>query len=647
VEGESFDQFIARTGKIKWRLALELAGQVAEALTCAHAHGVVHRDVKPSNILIDKRGRIRLTDFGIARVRDRSTGLTDHGQFIGTPEYMSPEQCCGDPNIGPATDLYSLGVTLYRMIAGVLPFRGSSTAALVAGITQDVPVRLNKLMADTPDDVARLVARLLEKDPDARPRSAAEVSEAIRGLLASGGGASAMPDALDAFIREQGKTRDLPLATPTPREKSRGFSFQRKRDVKYQPISRAAKIAAGVVAMVSLAGAGYWNFLAGPPAAHAAPVWPEAEFKRDRPGVLLHALPSPDWTVAGLSWDTADTRVLLRLSGLPRTNWAGGEAFVVLDPEDETALLPLPPRAPLFDAVYARNAVRQPRVRVVDGAFVRAVPWGRPGTRRDSVALLRHPVDLYQHAAAPDVILTVRGWGHVEAWEERSDRAAAYLLAPESCGGLLYRPLSEGGGVFSRVAADGRTAVIHIEERELVPGSLHWARGNDAAWFLCHEQAGRKALCRLAPLDESARAANVVLSAGLTERFAVSPDASRLVVATRGGAGATPVLYQSDGTLLSGDLAAGGIHAECWHPSGRYFLVTQGEEVLVQEAEAPWRRSVLARFNGRVLSDAAVSSGGRWAVVLVHDGAETQVAFIDLSSQLVAAAAPNPSGAPA
>ena len=637
VDGESFDQFIARTGRIEWRLALELAEQVAQALACAHANGVVHRDVKPSNILIDKKGRIRLTDFGIARVRDRSTGMTDHGQFIGTPEYMSPEQCGGDPGIGPASDLFSLGVTLYRMISGELPFKGSSTAALIAGITSDTPLRLNKLMVEVPDDVARLVARLLEKDPKHRPESAESVCEAIQNLLDSDGGTSAMPDALDAFIREQGKSRDLPLNTPTPREKKTGgFSVKRKRSVRYKPISGAAQAAAGVVAAIAIGGAVYWNMLMAPAIAEAAPRLPALETHSPQPGVTLYRLPSAAWNVAALSWDTAETRVLLRLTGLPGTAWAGGESWLVLDPEDAVPMAPLPPRAPSMDPVFAEHPVRQPTLRATGGAFAVAIPWTQSGEQAHAVALLLNPLDEYMPHSQPLAVIPQEFWGASALWRQGDSSCAQIALDSAGQEALLYLP---DGGLFQGLNRGEASQSLATEERTLLPGSMRLSPGGDEAWYVCQERSRRKALCRMAPLGPGAEISTVIVSAGMSGTYALSPQGTHAVIAATGAQGAEPLLYTTEGNLARDGMAPGGIHPECWHPSGRYFLVTHGETLQAQAAEPPYMRTTLAEFSGTVLSDAAVSSGGRWAVVLVNDGAETRPAFIDLSSVALGAAA--------
>ena len=155
---------------------------VADALSYAHERGVIHRDIKPDNILIDgESGRPMVTDFGIARAigGDASTKLTATGQVIGTPEYMSPEQAGGDPKIDGRSDLYSLGVVAYQMLAGEPPFTGNSGPAILVKHLQSVPTPIEQRRPDTPPELARIVMTLLEKDPAARFSSAAALVAAL------------------------------------------------------------------------------------------------------------------------------------------------------------------------------------------------------------------------------------------------------------------------------------------------------------------------------------------------------------------------------------------------------------------------------------------------------------------------------------
>ncbi len=158
--------------------------EVADALAYAHARGVVHRDIKPDNILLDKdTGRAMVTDFGIARAVQESgdSRLTATGVAIGTPAYMSPEQAAGDREIDGRSDLYSLGIVGYQMLAGELPFNASSTPAMLIKHLSDPPPPLENKRAGIPSELAGAVMTLLEKEPSRRFPDAAKLSLALRG----------------------------------------------------------------------------------------------------------------------------------------------------------------------------------------------------------------------------------------------------------------------------------------------------------------------------------------------------------------------------------------------------------------------------------------------------------------------------------
>ena len=157
--------------------------EVAEALAYAHARGVIHRDIKPDNILIDALdGRALVTDFGIARAAEGGEGarLTATGLAIGTPAYMSPEQASGDRDVDGRSDLYSLGVVAYQMLTGEPPFTGNTTPVLLVKHLSEVPVPVEERRPDTPPMLAAMVMRLLEKEPEHRFQSATDFAQVLR-----------------------------------------------------------------------------------------------------------------------------------------------------------------------------------------------------------------------------------------------------------------------------------------------------------------------------------------------------------------------------------------------------------------------------------------------------------------------------------
>jgi len=162
--------------------ALQIALELADALARAHHLGVIHRDLKPANVLLAEDGTPRLTDFGHAHVA-ASPRLTRTGALVGSVGYLSPEACNGEP-LDPRADIWSLGVLLFEMLTGELPFVGDSLiAAVTAILTQPVP-ELAQRCPDVPEALADLVRRMLQKERDRRVPSARQVGAELESILA-------------------------------------------------------------------------------------------------------------------------------------------------------------------------------------------------------------------------------------------------------------------------------------------------------------------------------------------------------------------------------------------------------------------------------------------------------------------------------
>ena len=181
VSGHSLAEIIAARGALNPKAAAAVAFEVAAALAFAHRGGIVHRDVKPQNVLLSADGHVKVTDFGIATMMGAgpSAGLTETGTVVGTASYLSPEQARGEPT-DARSDLYSLGVVLYEMLAGRPPFRGDTPVAVAYQHVQDPPVALSSLGTDVPRPLENITMRLLAKDPEDRYSRAEDLREHLQ-----------------------------------------------------------------------------------------------------------------------------------------------------------------------------------------------------------------------------------------------------------------------------------------------------------------------------------------------------------------------------------------------------------------------------------------------------------------------------------
>ena len=188
IEGETLGARLAREGKLAAPEAQRILGSVADALTYAHAHGVIHRDIKPDNILLERDTlRVLVTDFGIARAAEGDGRLTLTGVAVGTPTYMSPEQAIGEGEVDGRSDLYSLGIVGYQMLAGAPPFIARSTPALMLKQVSEALPSLAVRAPSAPTALVNAIERALAKKPADRWSTLQAFGDAIRGARSSGG----------------------------------------------------------------------------------------------------------------------------------------------------------------------------------------------------------------------------------------------------------------------------------------------------------------------------------------------------------------------------------------------------------------------------------------------------------------------------
>jgi serine/threonine protein kinase len=175
---------VIRGGTITARRAAELIKTMADAIQYAHQRGILHRDLKPQNVLIDERGEPRITDFGLAKQTTRDSGLTQTGAVMGSPSYMPPEQATGrQDQIAPQSDVYSLGAILYEILTGRPPFNGETALATLRQVVENPPAPPSKLNGEVPRDLETICLKCLEKQPERRYASARALGEDLGRFL--------------------------------------------------------------------------------------------------------------------------------------------------------------------------------------------------------------------------------------------------------------------------------------------------------------------------------------------------------------------------------------------------------------------------------------------------------------------------------
>src|SRR6266699_3906516 len=213
LSGRSLKELIVSRGPTPIGIAIDYTRQMLAALGFAHRNGIVHRDIKPHNVVVDADGRLKVTDFGIAR--SGASQMTEAGSIIGTAQYLSPEQARGSP-VDQRSDVYSVGIVLYEMLTGTVPFTGDTPLEIAMKHLSEVPVPPSELRDDVPDDLDLVVLRALAKDPEDRYQTAEEMNADLariqRGLSVS----SETTDAATAVLAGAGISGAPTIIAPRP-----------------------------------------------------------------------------------------------------------------------------------------------------------------------------------------------------------------------------------------------------------------------------------------------------------------------------------------------------------------------------------------------------------------------------------------------
>ena len=635
VPGEPLDRFLRRTDKVGWQTALYIGAQLAKALECAHAAGVIHRDVKPANILLDLQGRVRLTDFGIARVATLDAQGGAARNVVGTPTYMSPEQCDA-AELTPATDLYSLGVVLYQLLAGHPPFRAESPHALAKQILTDDAPRLNRLLPEIPDDVARLVAHLLQKEPGARPRSAAHVARTIERIQAENGGKSAVPEALSTFVREQAVESSLRLMTPPPPRSGKTAKASPRSETTAWRMAVPVLVTAGLALMVVFG----WIFATmghGSNRATPAPEFTACRFQENADGSVFASAVLDGFVFHELRWSRQGL-IVVEARGREGTLLDGATGLLALSPETRQCVSVHAPHAPFAtEPEQLTPAPLNYRIPSEDGgAFGNAVLMTRRITDASAPTAQTEWFTQPVTDALPRALPVYR-----DETAKAGDRLHAIALHPDGKHFCITVQDSGGDRFLVERRAGSRSndspmgPAITSAMRVLVPGSVQYTPDGRAIAYMRETGPAVRELW-ITPREPGSAA--VLLAVGdLNSSYAFSPDGSRVLLSVRNSDAAEPELRLVDtatGSVL-GRPARGSAGPEAWLPSGDGFIIAQGsprQAWLIPTADSHDAQPVTQLEYG-IRGNPAVSPDGRWIAVIAERRSDQSVVFVPVGGR--------------
>ncbi len=292
IQGKSLKEKMLETGIMPVHQAVDIAIQLSDGVAVAHRSHLVHRDIKPQNVMITRDGIVKVMDFGIARALDVPS-ITQSGLVWGTVHYMSPEQAKGEPAL-PASDVYSIGAVLYEMLAGRVPFRGESTVAVAMKHIQERPTPLSQLNPLVPPEIEAIVSRALAKSPRSRYQDASEMAHALRSYRSSAEQRTAVQEIVASHTKP----------APRPRQRARvGIDF--------------LAVILATVALISILGliplwlAVYEEYFVAASPALPPLVTPDNPDQQEQPTLVLNV-----WTPNLIGMKTADAKRMLEEMGL-------------------------------------------------------------------------------------------------------------------------------------------------------------------------------------------------------------------------------------------------------------------------------------------------------------------------------------------
>ncbi|ADG82636.1 serine/threonine protein kinase with PASTA sensor(s) [Thermincola potens JR] len=247
IEGRNLKEVIHEKGALPVNEAVNIAKQICDALSHAHENGIIHRDIKPHNILLANNGRVKVTDFGIARAVTAST-ITQHGTILGSVHYISPEQAKGQPATAQS-DLYSAGVVLYEMLTGKVPFEADTPVSVALKHIQEKPAIPSTVNPQVTPELDKVILRAMEKDPGLRYQTAKSMADDLNTVLLG-----RISDETKAIDMDEFATKVMPVVSDTGQEGGTGESRKERRRKRVRPM---VKVYAAVIILGILIGLAY------------------------------------------------------------------------------------------------------------------------------------------------------------------------------------------------------------------------------------------------------------------------------------------------------------------------------------------------------------------------------------------------------
>jgi hypothetical protein len=602
VDALPLSAIMQREHRLEWRPALEIARQIAAALACAHDSHVIHRDVKPPNILLDDRHRAFVTDFGIAKILTIDDNLTIDGTRLGTPHYMAPERC-KNGEVTTASDLYSLGVLMFQMLTGRLPYEASTPVEMIQRIISGPPARVRKYVPDVPEDVECVVAWLMEMDPKHRPESGHAAGDAIDRVLA--GRPLDLNEARTTVAIEHFR-KDFAADTDAnkPTAMDTGRSMRR--------LGRVAAVAC-VVAALLIAAALYWRApRSAPPSANASnplawfSVADVATFSDEGENVTMAELQLQGYSICSMSPAGADgsVAVLLEQQG------AGGKRVLCT----------------------VSPAAKHAGVRFVTG------PAARMELLASVNALGGSLFDGYGLVRAADTLSLV---------SLRDDASRTLLTAPFDGGAAMAMHPAGAQWVATMPQADGSSSLMayaledgRIEQMPVLPGGprithVQFSGDGQHLAYLRDAGAGTYSL-RVVPAAGATLEPTPLCEGRIAlAQNAFNADASAILVSVErdGGRPTVEVVSTVDGHVVA-EFGAAMRGAWDMRSSNAILSAPDGKGAMQlwrANPNAPAQREQLTFLDGGTDRSVLVSPDGQWASTFAADTPKPSTVFVRLA----------------